>query len=43
MGQYELVIVLTILYVIPAHNFDLPEVGILFPLRSGVKRRKLRV
>jgi len=37
MGQYGLVVVLTILYVIPAHNFDLTEACILLPLRSGVK------
>jgi hypothetical protein len=43
MGQYGLVVVLTILYVIPAHNFDLTEACILLPLRSGVKRRKLQV
>jgi hypothetical protein len=36
MGQYGLVVVLTILYVIPAHNFDLTEACILLPLRSGV-------
>ncbi len=43
MGQYGLVVVLPILYVIPAHNFDLTEARILLPLRSGVRQRKQRV
>jgi hypothetical protein len=37
MDQYGLVVVLTILYVISAHNVDLTEACILLKLRSGVK------